>query len=119
MDLGVRCLTYQQAYTETVEKLRTCESEITTSLSASTSVVSDESSSGKVTYSTRKDSACTLRMYVNTQHCTGISRITTEVYCIGVPRITTGMGVLTGLLTAVLVIVTMGWFVSCVYWKKR
>ena len=33
MNLGVRCLTYQQAYTETVEKLRMCESEITASTS--------------------------------------------------------------------------------------
>ena len=29
------------------------------------------------------------------------------------------LGVLTGLLTAALVVVTMGWIVSCVYWQRR
>ena len=52
-------------------------------------------------------------------YCTGISRITTKVYCTGASRITIGMGVLTGLLAAALVVVTMGWFVSCVYWQRR
>ena len=29
------------------------------------------------------------------------------------------LGVLTGLLAAALVAVTMGWIVSCVYWQRR
>ena len=29
------------------------------------------------------------------------------------------LGVLTGLLAAALVVVTMGWIVSCVYWQRR
>ena len=48
MDLGVRCLTCQELYTATVEKLRMCESEITTILSSSTSTASDDISEGIV-----------------------------------------------------------------------
>ena len=29
------------------------------------------------------------------------------------------LGVLTGLLAAALVVVTMGWILSCVYWYRR
>ena len=29
------------------------------------------------------------------------------------------LGVLTGLLAAALVVVTVGWIVSCVYWQRR
>ena len=47
MDLGVRCLTCQELYTATVEKLKMCESEITTPLSLSTSVITDDNSQGR------------------------------------------------------------------------
>ena len=36
-----------------------------------------------------------------------------------VMSVTKALGVLTGLLTAALVVVTMGWIVSCVYWQRR
>ena len=48
MDLGVRCLTCQDLYIATVEKLRMCESEITSLLSFSTSTASSDGREGKV-----------------------------------------------------------------------
>ena len=48
MDLGVRCLTCQDLYVATVEKLRMCESEITSLLSFSTSTASSDNSEGIV-----------------------------------------------------------------------
>ena len=48
MDLGVRCLTCQDLYIATVEKLRMCESEITSLLSISTPTASSDSSEGIV-----------------------------------------------------------------------
>ena len=46
MDLGVRCLTHQEAYRAVVKKLRMCESEITASTSNANDC--DDSNQGSV-----------------------------------------------------------------------
>ena len=59
MDLGVSCLTHQEAYIATVEKLRICESEVTTPLLLSTSITTDcnGNSSGGATDTTTSEQA--------------------------------------------------------------
>ena len=79
-------MTYEEAFTSTVEKLKVCESGITTLSSLSTSIKIDYD--GSTTGELRKG-------------------------------IIDALGALTGLLAAALVIVTMGWIVSCVYLMRK
>ena len=64
--------------------------------------------------SVNKTTASTTRLVMTTN--TTENQIATEASVI---HSNEALGALTGLLAAALVVVTMGWIVSCVYWQRR
>ena len=130
MDLGVRCLTYQEVCDSMDDESDATETisvtEVTTQKPSST-LSSSSSSSGPVssTVSTKSTQAIHSSCICSTMPEDGLSvpseREFTSLEQFSKELLTTNktLGALTGLLTAALVVVTMGWIVSCVYWQRR
>ena len=108
-DIGVRCQTRE-------ETIRDINNEPTPLGMMSTGPISEDYSTSAGPISDYKTTASTTRLVMMTN--TTENQIATEASLIILCSIE-ALKVLTGLLAAALVIVTMGWIVSCVYWQRR
>ena len=82
--------------------------------STSAGPISEDQGSSTGSISDNKTTASTTRLVMMTN--TTENQIATEASLICPNE---ALGTITGLLTAALVVVTMGWIVSCVYWQRR
>ena len=124
MDLGVRCSSHQEVCVSMYN-----EPETTVTMSVPTQEPSSTQSgsiSSKDPISTENTQAVNSNCIFTTMPEGDLKIVLTESNCTSMNQfsgesmsVNKTLGVLTGLLAAALVAVTMGWIVSCVYWQRR
>ena len=124
MDVGVRCLSCQEVCESMHDESETTPTvsvtEVTTQEPSSTLSISSSLSESVKQSALKDDNICTtmpkddLERTPTESDFTNLNQFSGEL-------LTTNkiLGAMTGLLAAALVVVTMGWIVSCVLWQRR
>ena len=106
-DIGVKCQTCE-------ESSRVINDEPTPQGMMSTGPISEDHSTSTGPISDSKTTASTIRLVMMTNTTENQSATEASLICSN-----EALGVLTGLLAAALVVVTIGWIVSCIYLMRR
>ena len=130
MDLGVRCSSHQEVcesmHDESETTATVSVTEVTPQEPSSTLSISSSLSESVVQSILKAHRQWIVTAWYKTMLKGDLGRIPTKSNSTNLNQfsgelMTTNktLGVLTGLLAAALVVVTMGWIVSCVYWQRR